>query len=142
MKTFASKTRVPLISKIICEFIVAAVTSALSYSIERFVMVFNICFGLVFVFAFVTPAIMSALAYFYFTVKGHPWVRILREELRSDSELFKQKKYNVEMAQIVNDCPREKKQQRISPKSQSSKQLQEEYREEGEVDNMSKYFTI
>ena len=107
--------RVPWISKIICEFIFAAVTSALSYSIERFVMVFNICFGLVFVFAFVTPAIMSALAYSYFTVKGHPWVRVLREELRSDSELFKQKKYNVETAQIVNNCPREKKQQRISP---------------------------
>ena len=85
---------------------------------------------------------MSALAYLYFTVKGHPWVRILREELRSDSELFNKNEYHVEMAQIVNNCPRKEKQQSTSLKSQSSQQLPEEYREEGEVDNMLKYFTI
>ena len=115
---------------------------AISHSIDRFVKIFNICFGFVIVFAFVTPAVMSALTYLYFTVKGHPWVRILREELRLDSELFNQKEYDVEMAQIVNNCPREEKQQRICPKSQSSQQLPEEHREEGEVDNMLKYFTI
>ena len=104
-------------------------------------------------FAFATPAIMSVVAYFYFTIKGHPWVRILREELKSDSALFNQKEYHVEMAQIVNNCPREERKQRKSPKSQSSKQLPspksqsskqlpEEYREEVEVDNMLKYFTI
>ena len=113
-----------------------------SHSIDKFVKVSNICFGLVFVFAFATPAIMSALAYFYFTIKGHPWVRILREELRSDSALFNQKEYHVEMAQIVNNCPREERKQRKSPKSQSSKQLPQEYSEEVEVDNMLKYFTI
>ena len=142
MMTFRSKTRVPLISKIIREVKIAVATSGLSYSIERFVMVFNICYGLVFVFAFATPVIMSALAYLYFTVKGHPWVRILREELRSNSELFNQKEYLVEMAQIVNNCQREERKQRICPKSQSSQQLPEEHREEGEVDNMLKYFTI
>ena len=93
-------------------------------------------------FAFATPVIMSALAYFYFTVKGHPWVRILREELRSDSAVFNQKEYHVEMAQIVNNCPRQERKQIKSPKSQSSKQLPEEYSEEVKVDNMLKYFTI
>ena len=120
----------------------AVANSALSYSIERFVKVFNICFGLVLVFAFVTPTIMSALAYLYFTARGHPWVRILREELRSDSELFNKNEYHVEMAQIVNNYPREEKQRRKSPRSQSSQQLPEEYREEEEVNNMLKYFTI
>ena len=82
-------------------------------------MALNICYGFVFVSAFATPAILSALAYLYFTVKGHPWVRILREERRSNSELFNQKECDVEMAQIVNNCLREK-QQRKSPKSQFS----------------------
>ena len=112
-----------------------------SHSIDRFVKIFNICFGFVIVFAFVTPAIMSALTYLYFTVKGHPWVRILREERRSDSEQFNQKKYHLEMAQIVNNSLREEKQQRRSPKSQSCQQLPEEYKEQGDVD-MLKYFTI
>ena len=115
---------------------------AISHSIDRFVKIFNICFGFVIVFAFVTPAIMSALAYFYFTIKGHPWVRILREELRSDSELFNQKEYHVEMAQIVNDCQTVKKQQRMCPKIHSSQILIEEYRKEGKADNMFKYVTI
>ena len=105
-------------------------------------MALNICYGFVFVSAFATPAILSALAYLYFTVKGHPWVRILREELRSDSELFNQKEYHVEMAQIVNDCRTEKKQQRMCPKIHSSQILLEEYREEGKADNMFKYVTI
>ena len=104
-------------------------------------MALNICYGLVFVSAFATPAILSALAYLYFTIKGHPWVRILREERRSDSELLNQKEYHVEMAQIVNNSLREEKQQRRSPKSQSCQQLPEEYREQGDVD-MLKYFTI
>ena len=93
-------------------------------------------------FAFATPAIMSVVAYFYFTIKGHPWVRILREERRSDSELFNQKEDHAEMAQIVNNSLREENQQRRSPKSQSCQQLPEEYREQGDIDNMLKYFTI
>ena len=34
----------------------------------------------------VTPFVMGGLAYFYFRVKGHPWTRILNEELRAKDQ--------------------------------------------------------
>ena len=89
-----------------------SINTAHSNSIEHFVLVYNVCFGLVIAFATASPAIMAALAYFYFAVKGHPWVRILRSEQlisEEEEELYavscggRKKVYHVELAERVNN---------------------------------------
>ena len=77
-------------------------------SMEKFERVYNVCFGAVIAFATATPAVMGGLAYIYFAVKGHPWVRILREGLRSEEDVYavryggRKKVYHIDMAEHAN----------------------------------------